>query len=195
VDDAIRASGGSATLMPYDLARIDDLGKLRGAVMDKFGRLDILIGNAAMLGTLTPVTHMTPREWDRVMTVNVHANLALLRALEPLLRASDAGRAVFTSSGLARHPLAYWGAYCASKAALDMMVKVYAAEVAEIAPNLRVNLVDPGMVDTAMLREAFPGGYHGPMPVGKPDDVVPAFMTLALSSCTRHGEIFSVKNL
>ena len=192
VDDAIQAAGGTATLMPYDLAKPDDLGKLGAALAQKFGRLDILVGNAAMLGTLTPLTHMKAKEWERVMTVNVHANLALLRALDPLLRASDAGRAIFTTSGLARKPLAYWGAYCTSKAALEMMVTIYAAEM-EITP-VKVNMVDPGLVDTAILREAMPGGYHGPLTVRKPEDVVPVFLALASPSCTKHGEVLQASD-
>jgi NAD(P)-dependent dehydrogenase (short-subunit alcohol dehydrogenase family) len=142
-----------------------------------------------MLGTLSPITHLSAKEWARVMIVNVDANLRLLRAVEPLLKASDAGRAIFTSSGLAQRPLAYWGAYCTSKAALEMMVKVYAAET-EIT-KIRANLVDPGLVDTAMLKEAFPGGYHGPFAVRKPEDVVPVYLELASPSCTRHGTVVS----
>jgi NAD(P)-dependent dehydrogenase (short-subunit alcohol dehydrogenase family) len=185
LDDEIRAGGGKATLMPLNLMKLDDIDKLGPVLAERFGGLDILIGNAGMLGTLGPLPHATTKDWDSVMTVNLHANFRLIRTLDPLLRASEAGRAVFTSSGLAQLPLAYWGAYCASKAALEMMVKVYAAETDKTA--LRVNLVDPGIVDTKMLQQAFPGGYQGAMK--KPEDVVPVFMELISSSCARHGEV------
>ena len=188
VDDAIRGAGGSATLMPQDLGKLGELDKLGPVLARRFGRLDILVGNAAMLGTLTPVTHMETMEWQRVISLNLAANLRLLRSAENLLRASDAGRVIFTTSGLARKPLAYWGAYCASKAALEMTALTYAAEVAETA--MRVNLVDPGIVDTAMLREAFPGGYQGR--TQSVDQVAEAFLGLALPSCTRHGEVVKV---
>lgn len=185
VDDAIRASGGAATIMPIDLGRLDDLDKLGPTLAEQFGRLDIAIGNAATLGVLTPITHMKAADWDRVMDLNVDANFRLIRTLDPLLRASDAGRLIFTTSGLARKALAYWSAYCTSKAALEMMAQVYAGETEKT--NLRVNLVDPGIVDTAMLRQAFPGGYQGDMK--KPEDVVPVFLELASPACKKHGEV------
>ena len=188
VDDEIRAAGGSATLMPQDLTKLTELDKLGPAIAQRFGRLDILVGNAGMLGTLTPVTHMEPMEWQRVISVNLAANLRLLRSAESLLRASDAGRIIFTSSGLAQRPLAYWGAYCASKAALEMMAKTFAAETAETA--LRVNLIDPGIVDTALLREAFPGGYQGKTRTA--EAVAATFLDLALPSCARHGDVVKV---
>ena len=185
VDDAIRAAGGSATLMPQDLSRLDELDRLGPALRERFGRLDILVGNAGLLGTLTPVTHMDSPEWQRVMSVNLAANLRILRGVEPLLRASDAGRVIFTTSDAATRPLAYFGAYCASKAGLQMMALSFAAE--NDGGSLRVNLVDPGVVDTAMLREAFPGGYQQAMRA--PDEVAPLYLELALPACARHGTV------
>ena len=153
LDDEIRAGGGQATLMPMDLLRLEEIDRIGPALAERFGGLDILVGNAAMLGTLGPVPHGVAVEWNKVFALNYGANFRLIRTLDPLLRASPAGRAIFTTSGLAHKPLAYWGAYCASKAALSMLAQVYAAETAATA--LRVNLVDPGIVDTAMLRAAY----------------------------------------
>lgn len=185
VDDAIRAAGGSATLMPQDLLDFDKIDRLGPALAERFGGLDIVVGNAGMLGTLGPLPHADAKVWQRVMDVNLTANFRLIRTLDPLLRAAKSGRAIFTSCGLARKPLAYWGAYCASKAALELMVQSYAAEVENTA--LRVNLVDPGIVDTAMLAAAFPGGFQGQ--ARKPEDVVPVFLELACPTCQLHGEV------
>ncbi len=185
LDDEIRSAGGQATLIPLDLrdfAKIDTLGP---ALAEKFGRLDILVGNAGMLGTLGPLPHADAKDWQNVMDVNLNANFRLIRTCEPLLRASDAGRMIFTSSGLAQKPFAYWAAYCTSKAALEMMVKTYAAETETM--NIRANLVDPGIVDTAMLAQAFPGGYQGHL--RKPADVVPVYLELASPDCVKHGEV------
>ncbi len=184
LDDEIRQTGGSASLMPLDLLDLDAVDNIGPALLERFGRCDILIGNAGMLGTLGPVAHGDPKEWQRVFDLNVMANFRLIRTLDPLLRASSAGRAVFTSSMMAHESEAYWGAYATSKAALEMMVKVYAAEVEKTA--LRVNLVDPGAVDTAMLSQAFPGGFPGD--ASAPEDLAPLFVDLASPACTRHGE-------
>lgn len=185
VDDAIRAAGGTATILPVDMRELGKIDALGPALAEKFGKLDIFVGNAAMLGPLTPITHLNARDWDRVMTVNVAANFRLIRTLDPLLRASDAGRAIFTTSGLAHKVKAYWGAYSISKAALEMLVKMYAAETEKT--HIRVNLVNPGTVDTAMLKEAFPGGYPGD--TVKPADLVDTFLNLAAPDCTHHGEV------
>ncbi|HEY8191920.1 MAG TPA: SDR family NAD(P)-dependent oxidoreductase [Alphaproteobacteria bacterium] len=185
VDDAVRAAGGRATLMPLDISKLDDLDKLGPTIAANFGKLDIFVGNAGVLGTLGPLGHTDAKVWNRVMDVNLHANFRLIRTLEPLLRASPAGRVICTSSGLAQLPLAYWAAYCASKAAVEMMVKVYAAETEKT--NIRANLVDPGLVETAMLREAFPGGYPGV--TRKPEDTVGAYLELAAPGCRKNGEV------
>lgn len=190
LDDSIRAEGGKATLIPQDLLNLEALDTLGPALAEKFGGLDIFVGNAAMLGTLGPMTHMKAKEWDDVQRLNLTANVRLIRTLGPLLQASDAGRIILTTSGLAQSPLAYWAAYCTSKAALEMMAKSYAAEVEKT--NLRVNLIDPGVVDTAMIREAFPGGYQGDL--AKPEDIVPAFMALAAEDCHKHGEVITAKS-
>ncbi|MBU0800167.1 MAG: SDR family NAD(P)-dependent oxidoreductase [Alphaproteobacteria bacterium] len=185
VDDEIQAAGGSATIMPVDMRALDKLDALGPALAEKFGRLDIFVGNAGMLGTLTPLGHMTAKDWDNVMMVNLTANFRLIRTLDPLLRASDAGRAIFTGTRMVNVPTAYWGAYTVSKAALDMLVKTYAAETA--TTNVRVNLVDPGTVDTAMLKDAFPGGYAGK--TVQPEDLVETYLTLAAPDCAQHGKM------
>lgn len=188
LDDEIRQAGGQATLIPQDLRDFEKIDMLGPALAEKFGNLDIFIGNAGTLGTLGPLAHTDAKKWQAVMDVNLNANFRLIRTLDPLLRAAPAGRMVFTSSGLAQRPLAYFGAYCASKAGLELMVKTYAAETEKTA--LRVNLVDPGVVDTAMIREAFPGGYQGEL--RRPEDVAPVFLRLIAPECKEHGTVVSV---
>ena len=188
VDDEIRGLGGKATLIPMNLADLAEVDKLGPSIYERFGRLDIFIGNAAILGTLGPVNHIGPKEWEKVFTVNGIANVRLVRTLDPLLRTGDAGRVVFTTSGLGEKAMAYWGPYCSTKAALNLFAQTYAAETEKT--NMRVNLLSPGPVDTEMLREAFPGGFQGK--TKKPDDVVLAYLELVAAACTKHGEIVSL---
>lgn len=188
VDDAVRAAGGSATLAPLDLADFEAIDKLGGAIAERHGRLDVLVGNAAILGGLRPVGHFPPDEWERVFAVNVTANWRLIRSFDPLLRASDAGRAIFVTSGVARGVFPYWGAYAASKAALEAMVRTYAAELAQT--SVRVNLLDPGVVRTAMRAEAMPG--EDPMSLPHPDDITDRFVDLASPRCRRTGKVVAV---
>ncbi len=188
VDDEIRGFGGKATLMPMDLAKLDDVDKLGPTIAERFGKLDIFIGNAAMLGPLSPVNHINPKDWEKTFTINFMANVRLVRTLAPLLHASDAGRVVFTTSGLGGQAMAYWGPYCATKAALNLFAQTYAAET--LKTNLRVNLVSPGPVDTRMLSEAFPGGFQGH--VKKPGDVAAVYLKLVSPDCARHGEIVTL---
>ena len=188
LDDSIRAkTGNSATLIPQDLNDLDALAGIGPQLAEKFGRCDIFIGNAGILGTLTPVAHADPGEVEKVMRINLHANQRLIRSLDPLLRASDAGRAVFVTSGIGVDlHIAYWSEYAASKGALNALVKSYAEETRRTA--LRVNLLNPGPVDTAMLARAFPGGA----PFGDvkaPKDLIPSFLALCDPACQRHGEI------
>lgn len=186
VDDQIRAAGGQATLVPLDLRHPDDIDQMGMALYQRFGRLDILVGNAAVLGGLSPVGHYSLRDWNEVMTVNVTANWRLIRSFDALLRQSDAGRAIFTTSGVTQGPHAYWGAYAASKAALETLAFTWAAEVGRTTA-LRVNLVDPGVVRTRLRSEAFPGEI--PEENREPDAVAPLFLELADPACTRNGEI------
>jgi NAD(P)-dependent dehydrogenase (short-subunit alcohol dehydrogenase family) len=174
VDDIIRSSGGSASLLPMDIRQYDQIDALGAELFARYGRLDILVGNAAMLGALSPVAHMDPAQFEDIMAINVTANYRLLRSMDPLLRKSPAGRVVMVTSGAARNAYAYWGAYAASKAALETLTLSYAAEVQKT--HIRVNLVDPGAVATAMRASAFPGEDAKLLP--RPEDVVPLFLSL-----------------
>ncbi|MCX5570498.1 SDR family NAD(P)-dependent oxidoreductase [Kaistia nematophila] len=155
LDDEIKAKGGTATLVPLDLRDLDAIDRLGLSIYERWGKLDGLVGNAGQLGIITPVAHLDQKIWDEVMTVNVTANYRLIRSLDPLLRQSDAGRALFLSSGAAVHCGPYWGVYSASKAALEALVRTYAAEVD--SSTVRANLFDPGPLRTQMRAKAKPG--------------------------------------
>lgn len=184
LDDEIRNAGGRATLIPLNLLDFDKVDTLGPALAERFGRCDILVANAGMLGTLGPLPHTDAKEWDRVIGLNLTANFRLVRTLDPLLRASDAGRAIFVTSGAAEGPRAYWGAYAVSKAGLEAMARSYAAENEKT--NLRVNIIDPGRVRTKMRAAAYPG--EDPQSVIPPEDVVDAFLALADPAMTTHGQ-------
>jgi NAD(P)-dependent dehydrogenase (short-subunit alcohol dehydrogenase family) len=184
VDDKIKAMGGSATLVPLDVTDGPGIDRLGAALYERFGRLDVLLGNAGILGTLSPVGHIEPKTFEQVMAVNVTANWRLIRSLDPLLRRSDAGRAIFVTSGVSRRVVPYWSAYASSKAALDMLVGVYAAEVAHTA--VRVNLYNPGPMRTAMRRQAFPGENETQQT--PPEAHAEALIRLALPACTMNGQ-------
>ncbi len=156
VDDRIAAAGGTATIAPFDLKDSDAIDRLAAAVANRWGKLDILILNAATLGTLTPVPHVDLKEFDAVVGLNLTANWRLIRAFDPLLRASAAGRVITLTSSVASTPRAYWGTYAATKAALDSLVLTYGEEVMNITP-IRVAIVDPGATATTMRARAFPG--------------------------------------
>lgn len=189
IDDAIRSEGGQATLIPMDLRRLEKIDQLGPSIYERFGKLDVFVGNAGMLGPLTPAHQVDPKEWDKVMNVNFHANVRLVRTLDPLLRASDTGRIVFTTAGAyASDGLAYWGAYMASKAALNAFAKSYAKELNKT--NMKVNLIYPGMVQTKLLEEAFPGKPK--MPVKQPVDLVEHFLPLLHDSCDKQGELIQL---
>jgi NAD(P)-dependent dehydrogenase (short-subunit alcohol dehydrogenase family) len=156
LDDAIQKLGSTTTLVPVDLRDGDAIDRLGAAIFERWKRLDGVVGNAAMLGTLSPVAHVDPKEFDKVMALNVTANYRLIRSVDLLLRQSEAGRAVFVSSSSARSARAFWGPYAASKAALEALIKSYAAEV-EGATKIKVNAFYPGALRTAMRARAFPG--------------------------------------
>jgi NAD(P)-dependent dehydrogenase (short-subunit alcohol dehydrogenase family) len=189
VDDAVQAAGGTATLVPLDLTRGDQVDILGAPLFERFKRLDGLAACAAELGPLTPVGHLKPDQYQRVMTVNALANQRLIRTLEPLLRAAPDARAVFLTDGLGRDA-AYWSAYASSKAALEAMVRAWAREVA-ITP-IRVNLVDPGPVATRLRAQAFPGERPGTL--RQPADVASAIVELLLPDCRRHGELVRIQH-
>jgi NAD(P)-dependent dehydrogenase (short-subunit alcohol dehydrogenase family) len=186
VDDEIREIGGSATLLTLDLKRNDKVDALGPTIYQRWQKLDILVGNAGILGPLSPLGHVAAETWDEVLQVNLTANWRLIRTLDPLLRASDAGRAIFVSSGVAAHPRAYWGPYAVSKAGLEALVRTYADEVANTP--VRVNLVNPGPSRTRMRAQAFPG--EDPATLQTPEDIAPAFVRLAELSCTDNGRLF-----
>jgi len=187
VYDAIAAAGGTAVGVPVDLAQHDRIDDLAATLYERFGKLDILVGNAADLGTLGPVAHGDPKRWQAVLDVNLTANFRLIRAFDPLLRRSDAGRAIFVTAAEARADKAFWGAYAVSKAALETLVRTYAAEVRRTA--VRVNLVDPGVLATRLRAHAFPGEKPEDLP--QPDSATAPFVDLAEPACTRHGETVS----
>jgi len=185
LDDAVRAGGGTCVLVDEDLRQHEKIDQIGASLYQRYGRLDVFVGNAAVLGRLEPLTHTDPERWAEVIDVNLTVNWRLLRSLDPLLKASDAGRAILMTSGVARAPKAYWGAYAISKAAVEAMAKVYAAET--VKTPVRVNVYDPGRTRTQMRAAAYPGE--------NPDDLPPpavhgdALVALAAADCTRHGEV------
>lgn len=184
VDDDIRAAGGQASLLPLDLRQFDQIDAAAAALYERFGKLDLLVGNAAVLGSLTPLGHADAKMWQQVMDVNVTANFRLIRAFDPLLRRAEAGRAVFVTSGAAHGNFAYWGAYGTSKAALEALVMIYAAEVAKTA--VRVNLFDPGIMRTAMRAQAFPA--EDPSLLADPAEIARRMLPLLLPECVQHAQ-------
>jgi NAD(P)-dependent dehydrogenase (short-subunit alcohol dehydrogenase family) len=187
LDDAIRDAGGSATLVPLDLTDFDALDRLGLTIHERWGRLDVLVGNAAMLGPIGPLNHIEPKMFERVFAVNVTANYRLIRAMDPLLRASDAGRAIFLSSGASFNAHAYWGLYGATKAALDTMCRDWAEEIRNIS-NIKVMLVNPGRTRTRMRAEAAPG--EDPMTLPAPDAIAPFLVEMASPAWQESGRIF-----
>lgn len=189
VDDEIQALGGKATLVPLDLTDSEAIDRLGATIFERWGHLDILVGNAGILGTLTPVGHISPKDWDEVMNINLTANWRLIRSMDPLLRRSDAGRALFVTSGAAQSCKPYWGAYAATKAALNAIVTSWAHEMENT--QVRVNLINPGATRTDMRAKAMPG--EDPMSLPSPSDLTPLFVKLALPDLKTNGEIVDFK--
>lgn len=184
-DDAIRAEGGQATLLPLDLREVGQIDAIGPTLFGRFGRLDVLVHNAATLGKLTPVGHILPDDWADVVGVNLTASWRLIRTCEPLLRQAPAGRAVFVTEARAREPRAYWGAMGATKAGMEHLALTWAAEVA--TTKLRVNLFDPGPVATRMRSHAFPGEDRAGLAL--PAAVAPALAALCLPAEARNGAL------
>jgi len=184
LDDDIRALGGEATLIPLDLRDGAAIDQLAAPLFERFGKLDGLASCAGALGSLTPSFQATPAIMDETIQVNYLANQRLIRALHPLLRESDAGRAVFLTSGVSKNPRAYWAPYAASKAALDALVISYAGEIGNVS-NVRANLFNPGPTRTAMRAKAFPG--EDPMTLPTPDEVAPEIVKMLQPSYTENG--------
>jgi NAD(P)-dependent dehydrogenase (short-subunit alcohol dehydrogenase family) len=187
VDDEIQKSGGSATLVPLDLKDFPALDRLGASIFERWGRLDAVLGNAGVLGTLTPLTHLEPKHFQELLDINITANWRLIRSLDPLLRMSDAGRALFVSSGAARKHTPYWGGYAMSKAALESLALTYAAECE--GTKVKVNLLNPGPLRTRMRAKAFPG--EDPQSLEPPDAVVPLILGLLSAECAKNGELVS----
>ena len=185
VDDEIRAAGGHATLLPLDLRRAETIDPVGPSLHAKFGRLDILVANAGALGKLTPTGHIRPADFDECVAVNLAATYRLIRTCAPVLAASDAGRAVFVTSSVARAPRAYWGAYAATKAGMESLVLCWADEVENTA--LRVNLFDPGPVATRMRAQAYPGENPNTLPT--PDEAAANLVGLCLPAVQAHGTL------
>jgi NAD(P)-dependent dehydrogenase (short-subunit alcohol dehydrogenase family) len=186
LDDAIRAAGGTATLVPLDVTDTEGVVRLAAALDARYQRLDILVGNAGLVGPSSPLGHVPVKDWDAVIAVNVTANFHLIRAMDALLRKSDAGRAVFISSGAAHNARAYRGPYSVSKAALEALVRTYAAET-ETTP-VRVNLVNPGPTRTRMRAAVMPG--EDPMTLPPPEEVADKIVALCLPSFTDTGRLY-----
>jgi NAD(P)-dependent dehydrogenase (short-subunit alcohol dehydrogenase family) len=190
VDDEIRAEGGSATLLSLNLKHLDKVDGVGPTLFQRWGKLDILVANAGVLGPLSPLAHVTSDAWREVMDINLDANWRLIRTCDPLLRRSDAGRAIFVSSGAASAKNAYWGPYAVSKAGLEALVKTYAHEVAET--SVRANIINPGPMRTQMRAKAFPG--EDPMTLPTPDEIAPLFVELAAGTTTRNGEVINFRD-
>ncbi len=188
VDDQIRAAGGSATLVPFDLREFIKIDELAAAIYERYGRLDILVGNAAEFGVFSPAGHIDPKLWSEIIELNLTANWRLIRAMDPLLRAAPSGRAIFVTSRLARDALPYYGPYAVAKAGLETLVRIYAGEI--VRTGVRANLIDPGVVRTRLRATIFPG--ENPADLPGPESVAQAFLELAVPECTRNGEIVTV---
>ena len=189
LDDEIQKLGGSATLVPVDLTDFPAIDRLGAAIYERWGKLDVLVANAGILGTLSPVGHIDPKTWDKVMAINLTANWRLIRSLDPLLRLSAAGRAIFLSSGAARSNKPFWGAYAVSKAGLEALVNTYAAETQSTA--IRVSLVNPGATRTGMRAEAMPG--EDPSTLPHPQEIAPHLLKLAAADFDRTGVLYDVR--
>lgn len=183
LDDAVKAEGGSATLVPLDLRDGDGIDRLGAALYERWGRLDILLANAGILGTITPVGHIEPKVFSDVIAINVTANWRLIRSLDPLLRRSDAGRALFVSSAAVRNLRPYWAAYSMSKAALEAMAITYAKETERT--SVKTLLVNPGPLRTAMRAQAIPG--EDPATLKTPADLAPHLVALSGPGMTKSG--------
>jgi NAD(P)-dependent dehydrogenase (short-subunit alcohol dehydrogenase family) len=186
LDDEIKAVGSSATLVPMDIIDYAGIDRLGAAIFERWKKLDILVGNAGLLGKLTPLPHIEPKSWDDVMAVNVTANYRLLRSMDPLLRLAPHGRAIFMTSGLAYKCFPYWGTYSISKAALEAMVKTYAAEME--TTSVRANCFSPGPTRTKMRAAAMPG--EDPMSIPSPEEVAAQIVPMCVEGFVDNGAVY-----
>jgi len=186
-DDEIQKIGGTATLVPMNLRDGDAIDRLGASIYERWGKLDAFLGNAGVLGQLTPLAHLEPKSFQEVMDVNVTANWRLIRSLDPVLRQSDAGRVLFVTSGAARKHTPFWGAYAVSKAALESLALTYAAECE--TSKIKVNLLNPGPMRTAMRRKAMPGEDPNTLPA--PEDLTPRIVEMLSPGYARNETIIS----
>lgn len=182
--DAIRATGGTSTMIPLDLMSQDGIEKMGQAVFERFKKLDVLVANAAVAAPLGPVSQISPKNWHESIMLNMTAQWRLIRSFEPLLKVSDAGRAIFVTSGVTKGTPAYFGAYTATKAGMEGLVYTWCKEIEKT--NIKANLLSPGAVRTQMRAGAFPG--EDPLTVTPPEDIAGVFVDLAEASCQKHGE-------
>jgi NAD(P)-dependent dehydrogenase (short-subunit alcohol dehydrogenase family) len=190
LDDDIRKEGGSATLVPLSLTDFDGIARLGAALHERHGKLDILVGNAGVAGPSSPLGHIELKPWNDVMAINVTANFQMIRCMEPLLKQSDAGRAVFITSGAASQAPAYLGPYAASKAALETLVRTWANETA--SSNIRVNLFSPGPVRTRLRATFFPG--EDPMTLETPDQVAELIVPMCSPAWRETGKLYDYRS-
>jgi len=188
LDDIIKSEGGKATLLPFNLSDTNKIAEIGPSIAKKFGKLDIFIGNAGILGSLSPVAMSDENDWEEVMKINYFANYRLIHTLDPLLRGSDAGRSIFVTSSAAQAEKPFWGAYAASKAALEKMVRTYANEVKH--SPLKVNIIDPGKLRTNMRAKAYPGEDVLTLP--EPETIVKNFLELASPDFEETGKVVKV---
>ncbi len=191
LDDEIKASGGKATIVELDMHDYMAMPRLAAAINERWGKLDGFVANAATLSPLTPLSHLDDSVWNDTIAVNLTAQWHLIKAMEPLLLAASAGRAVLVSSGAAMGTKPFWGAYAISKAGLEAMGRVWAGETEKT--NLRINILNPGGTATGMRASAFPGENPDTLP--KPADVAPAFLILLDPACMDHGRRFDARDM
>ena len=184
-DDAIVKAGGTATLVPLNLKDFAAIDRLGASIFERWGRLDAFLGNAGLLGALTPLAQLDPKLFTDLVEVNITANWRLIRSLDPLLRQSEAGRALFVTSGAAHKHTPYWGGYAMSKAALESLGLTYAAECE--GTKVKVNLLNPGPIRTAMRAKAMPG--EEPSALKRPEELAPLIVELLSPSNQKNGEL------
>ena len=191
VDDEIKASGSSATIVELDMKDTAAMPRLAAAIAERWGRLDGFVANAAMLAALTPIGHLTPEAWDESVAVNLTGQWHMIRAFDPLLRAAPTGRAVLVTSGAAVGSRPFWGPYAATKAGLEALGRSWAGESEQT--NLRINMINPGGTATKMRASAFPG--EDPATLPQPEDIAPAFLMLLADDCPYHGELLEARKM
>ncbi|GGB09965.1 oxidoreductase [Brucella endophytica] len=189
LDDEIRLAGGSATLVPLDITDMTGIDRLGGSIHERWGKLDIMVANAGILGVLSPIGHVEAKTFEKVMNVNVTSTWRLIRSMDPLLRESDAGRAILLSSGVAHSARAFWAPYAASKAAVEVLARSWAEETKQM--KLRVNSVNPGATRTAMRAQAMPG--EDPETLPHPREVAEKIVKLADPALDVTGKLFDVR--